>query len=88
MMLQHDTFKCQVIIHPSIIVDDIWHSCGVIDPERAKESPGFEMRDALFLIRRNLDVECGSDILELVGSIKSENIFFLVLSNMESFRYH
>lgn len=46
------------------------------------------MRDALFQIRRNLDVECGSDILELVGSIKSENIFFLVLSNMESFRYH
>lgn len=80
MMLQRDTFKCQVIIYPSIIVDDVWHSCGVIDPERAKESPGFEMRDALSQIRRDLDVECGSDILELVGSIKSENIFFWFLA--------
>lgn len=73
-MLQRDTFKCQVNIYPSVIIDDIWHSCSVIDPERAKKSPGFETRDAVYRISRNLDVECGTDILELVGSIKSENI--------------
>lgn len=94
MMLQRDTFKCQLNIYPSIIIDDIWRSCGVIDSERAKKSPGFEMRDTVFQIPQNMDVECGSDILELVGYIKSENIYIymyiyiLVLSNMESFRYH